>query len=474
MRNRNNWKRRVALVACCGTIGAVLAGGIAGAGTVSGPVTGGSGFPANRWTATDLAAQGYAEREYFLDGTATAYGMATTWTSDGRWPAIETTQASFRTRMIVRHPINPRRFNGTVVVEWLNVSAGFDVDPVFIQANEELLRAGYAYVAVSAQRVGLEAVKAGDPARYSSLVHPGDSYSYDMFTQAGRAVVDDAALLLPGLDVERVLATGESQSASRMVTYINAVHPRERVFDGFLVYSRGSGASSIFDGATMPQYSLIRTDAREPIIDIQTEGDIVVLRSHLAHQPDTARFRLWELAGGAHADEYTLSHPSPPTPSSPGAPCTNRLNSMRTHMLVNAGFRALHRWVAYGLAPINAPRITLGSDANATDPVVRDWLGNALGGIRFPQLEAPVARIDGIANPAPPGAPPLFQSFCRLFGRTFAFPDAALDLIYPTHDGYVDAVAMAARRAVRRGFLLPVDGIRVVSEAAAAPVGGDL
>jgi hypothetical protein len=224
----------------------------------------------------------------------------------------------------------------------------------------------------------------------------------------------------------------------------------------------------------MPQHSRIRTDAREPIIDIQTEGDIAELRSHLVRQPDAARFRLWELAGGSHTDEYVLSHPSPPSPTRPGAPCRYRLNSMRTHMLVNAGFRALHRWVAFGRPARHAPRITLGADPNAADPVVRDWLGNAVGGIRYPQLEAPIARIDGIANPAPPGAPPLFQSFCRLFGRTFVFPDAALDLFYPTHAAYVAAVASAAREAVRRGVMLPIDGFILVGEAATAPIGGDL
>jgi hypothetical protein len=30
--------------------------------------------------------------------------------------------------MLVRAPIDPRRFNGTVLVEWLNVSVGRDVD----------------------------------------------------------------------------------------------------------------------------------------------------------------------------------------------------------------------------------------------------------------------------------------------------------------------------------------------------------
>jgi hypothetical protein len=43
-------------------------------------------------------------------------------TGDGRWddvvPAENT--AFYRTRAVVHMPANPRRFNGTVYVEWLN------------------------------------------------------------------------------------------------------------------------------------------------------------------------------------------------------------------------------------------------------------------------------------------------------------------------------------------------------------------
>ena len=44
--------------------------------------------------------------------------------------------------------------------------------------------------------------------------------------------------LLDGLEPERVLAVGGSQSAVRLSTYINAVHPVARAYDGFLVAAR--------------------------------------------------------------------------------------------------------------------------------------------------------------------------------------------------------------------------------------------
>ena len=95
-------------------------------------------------------------------------------------------------------------------------------------------------------RVGVKAARSADPADYSSLSHPGDSFSYDIFSQAGEAVRDDASLLLGNLVPQRVIAAGESQSAFRLMTYIDAVQPIAHVYDGFLVHSQfGTGAAAL-------------------------------------------------------------------------------------------------------------------------------------------------------------------------------------------------------------------------------------
>ena len=50
------------------------------------------------------------------------------------------------------------------------------------------VRGGFAYVGVTAQAVGVASLKAWDPTRYSRLVHPGDAFSYDIYSQAIQAV----------------------------------------------------------------------------------------------------------------------------------------------------------------------------------------------------------------------------------------------------------------------------------------------
>ena len=57
---------------------------------------------------------------------------------------------------------------------------------------------------------------------YGFLNHPGDSYTYSIYQQAGAAIRRNANTILRGLQPDRVLALGESQSAIRLVTYVDA------------------------------------------------------------------------------------------------------------------------------------------------------------------------------------------------------------------------------------------------------------
>ena len=83
--------------------------------------------------------------------------------NDGKYTAVATSTAPYTTRAVVMRPVNPRRFNGTVVVEWLNVSGGADAGPDWMLGHNELIREGFVWVGVSAQKVGVDALKSADP-----------------------------------------------------------------------------------------------------------------------------------------------------------------------------------------------------------------------------------------------------------------------------------------------------------------------
>src|SRR5439155_4615505 len=77
---------------------------------------------------------------------------------------------------------------------WTNVSQGHDNEVDWFQAGAHFVRAGYAWIGVSAQRVGVDALKLWSPGRYGTLdVSDGgtitnDALSYDIFAAAARAV----------------------------------------------------------------------------------------------------------------------------------------------------------------------------------------------------------------------------------------------------------------------------------------------
>src|SRR5204862_5541618 len=139
--------------------------------------------------------------------------------------------------------------------------------------------------------IGLDlSLKAVSPARYGRLSHPGDSFSYDMFSQVGQALrAPTVATLLGGLAPRRVIAIGESQSAFRMTTYVNAIHPDTHVFDGFLIHSRSGGAAGLSQNPqpaiNAPTPTFVRGDVDVPVMIFETETDPIGLGYFVARQP---------------------------------------------------------------------------------------------------------------------------------------------------------------------------------------------
>ena len=448
---------------------------------VEGPIPG-SPFVAG--TAFDLAEVGYTQLEFFVTGTAQAYVSDAPLPADGRYAVRPAAEARYRTRILVYRPIEAARFNGTVYVEWLNVSGGVEAAPDWITGHTEIIRSGAVWVGVSAQRAGIEGgggigvialpLKMVNPDRYGSLDHPGDSFSYDLYSQVGRALRATTGVRpLGDLEPARVLAIGESQSAFRLVTYINAVHPLARVYDGFLVHSRAANGAPLSQAPQVdiqvPAPTLLRTDLEVPVLTFQTETDVTVLSSRLARQPDTDRLRLWEAAGTAHADVYTLQTGNSDLGTSPDIDdlivtaepipgiltCGLPVNAGPQHWVLKAALAALERWVRDGTPPPTAPRIELTDDP--APMIARDTHGNALGGIRTPHLDVPIATLSGEGQSG--------GSFCFLFGTTTPFDEATLAALYPTREDYVVPFLAATDAAVAAGFILPADAALIRTNA---------
>ena len=223
-----------------------------------------------------------------------------------------------------------------------------------------------------------------------------------------------------------------------------------------------------------PSPSQIREDVDVPVLTFETETDVILLGYLTAWQHDRGLFRLWEVAGTAHGDIYQLlvgmTDPGPAAadtayypPTAAPIPgiivCGTPVNAGPQHYVVSAAVAQLDSWVRTGQPPHRARRLKVKGDA-----FVLDRHGNVRGGIRSPQLKAPIATLSGLGQTG--------STFCGLFGTTVPFDAATLQSLYPTHDKYVRAISRATKRAVRRGFLLPVDADAIVAAAEASGVGG--
>ncbi len=449
---------------------------------VTGPVTGGRrGWPFGA-SLLDVASYGYTEAEYLLEGTATRYRLApgTELSRDGHWQAEPAGEAPFRTRMLVYRPADPARFNGTVVLTWNNVTAGYDL---FSAESLELLEGGFAVACLTTQKVGIEGLPpepqglvAWDPDRYGTLSIPSDDYSYDVFTQGALAVGRDRPREpvdpMDGLDVQRVIGQGGSQSAGRLATYVNAIQPLSRAFDGFIltIYFGSGSPLEVGDavvninapaqtrpGDRLRGSNFLRDDLGVPVFVVNSELEAIAC--HAVRQPDTDTFRYWESAGTCHVSaqgqrDRQAKHLRDGVRILPLAEGINRMPMIP---LYDAAFHHMHRWLTDGTPPPVQPKVEF---AGEPPQVVRDEHGIAKGGIRLPQADVPLAQNSAI--------PLKDDIFAYLGGSCHAFPHEKVHALYGDKAAFLAKFAAAAERAVAAGVLMPRDVAPLVAEAEAS------
>lgn len=123
--------------------------------TVEGPILPSSGISYLGSTTFNPSVIGYEQSEFFLSGTATAYKSSQPLTKDGKWHVTPQTTAPYTTRVVVYRPIDPTHFDGTVVVEWLNVTGGIDAPAAWLNAHIQMIRQGMAFIGIDAQEGGI-------------------------------------------------------------------------------------------------------------------------------------------------------------------------------------------------------------------------------------------------------------------------------------------------------------------------------
>jgi hypothetical protein len=454
---------------------------------------------------SDLA-QDYVEEEYFVSGAADLFNYAHN-------PPLGPTDivpiqedVAYTTRIIVRRPAKKGHFNGTVVIEWWNSTAGFDTAPVWDPSADYFARNGFVYVGVTNSTTSLGFLANGcrlfgilPPAcgtRYATLSLPENGVAFEMVSQIANLLKSGSpeSPLPSSFEVERVYHAGQSQQGGSMVTYASAFHFDAN--DGYFVQQAASARPINFGPACgevgSPPYpdctprlegddQLVRTDLPVPIYHANTETDIAALFGTGGRQDDTPTFRYYEVAGGGHLTVHEDVEIIPagligPDPLFLDDLCQFPLNTTAdgpvfvSHVW-NALWENMEDQVQRGIEP--PPGVQMGVDPD-TQEVLRDEFGNGLGGIRLPSLEAPVATYLP-SNVADPNLPAFLQAIGNLacFTGSSVIPFDADELaeLYRNHGSYVRAVADSANDLVREGFLLPKDASTLKTNASQSDIG---
>jgi hypothetical protein len=461
------------------------------------------GYPYNA-TPIDLAKHGYVEEEFFIEGKDNSFN-----TPPGRTGSVKDRDLPFKTRIVVRRPKSASTFNGTVMVEWYNVSQAHDSEYDWFQAAEHIIHAGYAWVGVSNQRLGVNSLKEWSPSRYATLdVTDGgkindDSLSYDIFTAAAVAVRGKGnADVMGGLKVERLIAIGHSQSASRLYTYFHSVHPLiPKVYDAVVLDASGGKVS---------------TDLNVKVFKLLTETDVAGQANN--RQPDTDNYRQWEVAGASHLDAQFSRMSAAlglrvsgmdPVEGSPaiigptisggagnGASgngddvvgtntCKNPpFSRIPEHYVLDAVLDHTAQWIKDGTPPPTAPPIELkhlppaesaqkgpdgagGPSQELRWEVVHDQFGNAHGGIELSQQAVPTATNTGQNEGGAAGG----ERSCYLMGSYFAWDHTRLATLYPTHAAYVAKVKEVTLKNLKAGYIVKEDADATIAEAEHSRIG---
>jgi hypothetical protein len=439
--------------------------------TIEGPLEGGSHGRPFAASIVDLAPYGYDESDYVVSGTAGSFLPApgSTRGPHGRWAVTESEALPYRTRLLVRRP-PVERFNGTVIVEFMQEYFANERDTNYRWNAEAILREGFAWVGASLHHEGIDGpsgeemrfgdftmhngptLAAWDPERYGTLTIPDSSLSYDILSQIGRCLGPNRTTApvdpLEGLSVRRLLAVGNTIAAVRLQHYINAVHPMHHVFDGFFLQDLTDIGLPLGEGVQPAASSWLRTDVDAPVIVMNTMTAVV----DAITQPDGTKLRFWEPVGSSHTTGPYMARVAAATKrdmdlDTPICP-PDFANTLPQEYISSAAIVALHRWTSGGDAPPSQPRVEREGTTIRFDDV-----GNVSGGLRSPWVDVPIACYD-------------WQGDCLGgAGRTHPLSVEQLTARYGTPERYRDQFAAATREAVTRGVLLPEDAQQALDDA---------
>src|SRR5262245_33891697 len=383
----------------------------------------------------------YTTKEYFVSGIAQGQ--------------------PYTTRLVVRRPVDPKKFSGIVVAEPMHPTGN---DWMFYFMHTYLMAQGHIAVEISTGSLPL--FKEANAERYKDLEIANN--------QANEILAQAAFLLksgrpdgpLEGLPVRKMILAGTSASAAAVVAYLPA-HIAYRgedmkpIFDGFFPTSIGG------------MNTIMKVDV--PMVQMPTMTEVVAgaAAGNPYRRPDGDapgdQFRIYEVSGMAHIDSRMNPIYSP-------NPCKYDMSQFPEGMGLAEGLERLIQWVDKGKIPPRAEYVTVERGSVALDDN-----GNPKGGVRNPYVDVPAYRYVAPNEPASPPIPnpsPMVvgqgpggaQLFCGIAGYQLPLSAERMKVLYKNKKDYQTKVEQRTNALIKEGWISPAYKDLILSDAAKVSV----
>lgn len=436
-------------------------------------------------------------------------------------------QVEYAARIILIMPAQPTRGNGTLLVDVPNRGNAY-AETLYNSPRDERFQAGTleqgtGFLEDHGFSVAEVYWELGKGADLPTFVDGEGKTRY--VEGVGFAIVRDAASFLAhgSADAEgtpnplqgaitRTIASGKSQSGRFLKTFLLHgfnMDRGKRVFDGMQIFVSAAGLMPILQTGAGPESSadaiptfdnpdmrgvneeplaiadlMMRVEARGEALPktmfLNSTTDYYSIRASLgrtgasgtAERPLPASVRIYDIAGASHA----IVDRAPPS-------CTLPPGRLDWTPVSRALLLRLNDWVgtnapppASRLMPVEpaGAQVVLKAPEQFPAAVIQvpklDADGNATGGVRLPDLVAPLGTYGGLNQPT--------SRACMLIGAYTAFAatkahresmgDSRLSLAerYRDRDDYVNRIRAATHELSEDGFLLREDAAVIVQAAA--------
>ncbi|WP_373355496.1 alpha/beta hydrolase domain-containing protein [Pseudoroseicyclus sp. CXY001] len=306
----------------------------------------------------------YVEDEFFITGEANG--------------------APYTTRFVFRHPADPEAFSGYVSIETLHPAQSAQM---WMASRVGGMMNGHGYVEVVNTPGLIGSLQAYNPGRYADLAIEGAVTEQGQPDPAQNEIIAQIANL-----VQVANPLGDDWNAEYLV--MSGASATSRTAMNFMEAENGANAWQAEDGSPIidamyvwdtdgPTQEVLDSTYSVPVIILSTETEFMDGPRVFAEDSDEegSQFRLYQVAGMPHLESREMYEAG-------WSDCTDPIDDFWYNAMVFQGLDWMYDWLAEGEAPPMADKIQYESE-EVDAAIVRDEYGNAMGGVRSPQVEVP-------------------------------------------------------------------------------------